>query len=209
MIRALFEKSRHEGTFPLRQGVFVAVAGPSGSGKDSVLAYARSRLGRLERDIVFARRVITRPSDPGDEEHDTVSKAKFERLEAAGSFALAWRANGLCYGLPAVLDEEMRQNRVVVANVSRAVIEEIGKRYANVIPVIISAPREVLAARLASRGRETRRAVLARLARGSTNELAVAGALEIDNSGPLEIAGDRFLELLRRAAARSDVCDTL
>ncbi len=203
------ERAADEAGYPIKQGVFVAVAGPSGSGKDSLIAYARDRLGHLhnDNDIVFARRAITRPALPGTEEHDTLSKADFERARAAGRFALSWCANGLSYGLPASLDDEMRAGRVVVANVSRAVIPQLGQRYAQVVPVIVTAPRNVLARRLSSRGRETMEEVLARLERSEAGMVPVPGAIVIDNSGSLEEAGNRFLEILRKAAAWSDTCD--
>jgi len=207
IVSASIQRAQDEAPFPIRQGVVVAVVGPSGGGKDSVMRYAKERLGSLEADIIFARRVITRPMEPGGEEHDTLDEAGFERRKAAGGFALSWCANGLSYGLPASVDEAMRQGKVVVANGSRAVIPEIRARYVHVLPVVITAPREVLAERLSSRGRETREEVLARLARGTASELAVTDGHVIDNSGPLEVAGERFLETLRKAAAWSDVCD--
>jgi len=207
MISASIERAQDEAPFPIRQGVFVAVAGPSGGGKDSVMTYARERLGSLEADVIFARRIITRPMEPGSEEHDTLDEAAFQREKDASRFALSWCANGLNYALPATLDDEMRHGRVVVANVSRAVVPDLKARYAHVQPVLVTAPREVLAERLARRGRETREEVLARLTRSTASDLAVPDALVIDNSGPLGEAGERFLEVLRKAAAWSDVCD--
>lgn len=201
------ERAVDEAGFPIKQGVFVAVAGPSGSGKDSLIAYARDRLGHLRNDVVFARRVITRPAVPGTEEHDTLSEADFESARAADRFALSWRANGLSYGLPVSLDDAMRAGRVVVANVSRAVIPQLSERYAQVMPVIVIAPRNVLARRLSSRGRETMEEVLARLERSEAGMIPVPGAIVIDNSGSLEIAGNRFLEALRKATAWSDIRD--
>jgi len=207
MISASIERAQDETPFPIRQGVFVAIAGPSGGGKDSVMTYARKRLRNLDTDVIFARRIITRPMEPGSEEHDTLDESSFEQAHAAGRFALSWRANGLHYALPVTLDDEMRRGRVVVANVSRAVIPDLKLRYAHVQPVLVTAPREVLAERLARRGRETREEVLARLTRSAASDLAVPDALVIDNSGLLEEAGERFLDVLRRAGAWSDVCD--
>ncbi|KFB08321.1 phosphonate metabolism protein/1,5-bisphosphokinase (PRPP-forming) PhnN [Nitratireductor basaltis] len=209
MISASMERARAETPFPIRQGVFVAVAGPSGAGKDSVMQYARERLGALAGDVVFARRVITRPMEADSEEHDSLEVEAFERAERDGCFAASWRANGLCYGLPAELDDIARAGQVVVANASRAVIPALGERYVNFQPVIITAPREVLADRLAARGRESRAELLQRLERAHSSELQVPQALVIDNSGPLEQAGEKFLAVLRRAAAWSDVCDTV
>lgn len=42
----------------------VYVVGPSGSGKDRLLRYARERLAD-EPGLVFAHRYITRPADAG------------------------------------------------------------------------------------------------------------------------------------------------
>ena len=80
--------------FPLRNGVFVAVVGPSGAGKDTLIAYARDRLAERRR-VEFVRRVITRPSDRSSEDHDTLADAAFDEAESAGSFALSWSAHGL------------------------------------------------------------------------------------------------------------------
>lgn len=201
MISQAYACTRDAACFPITQGVFIAVAGPSGSGKDSILSYAREHLGPLQGRVVFARRVITRPEKPDAEEHDSLSQAQFEKEKAAGHFAISWRANRLHYGLRSELDDEMRAGRVVVANVSRAAIPEIQKRYAQVFPVMVTAPRELLAERLSLRGRETKEEVGARLDRGERGELSVPDALVIDNSGPLTVAGERFLQILNKAAA--------
>lgn len=47
-------------------GAWVFVCGPSGAGKDSVLAWAREALAGRS-DIVFARRLITRPAQSGSQ----------------------------------------------------------------------------------------------------------------------------------------------
>lgn len=206
MISATIERAQEETPFPIRQGVFVAVAGPSGAGKDSVIDYARTRLGALANDVVFVRRIITRRPEAGGELHDALDEAAFERMRAEGRFALSWRAHGLGYGLPGSVDDVMRAGGVGVANVSRTVIPDIKARYAHVSTVLITANPEALAERLARRGRETREEVLARLARATDTALAVEDATVIDNSEPLEAAGERFLAVLRKAAAWSDVC---
>ena len=88
-----------------RQGAFVAVVGPSGAGKDTLIGYAKARLAEKGRGrFHFVRRVITRAADGSTEDHDTLSPMAFERAEADGAFALSWEAHGLCYGLPAEID---------------------------------------------------------------------------------------------------------
>ena len=76
--------------------MLVLVVGPSGAGKDSLLNAARAAFADDPR-IHFVRRVITRPADPGGEDHEPVNEAGF----AARSFALSWSAHGLSDGIPA------------------------------------------------------------------------------------------------------------
>jgi ribose 1,5-bisphosphokinase len=208
MVSALIEREISSAAFPVRHGVFVAIVGPSGAGKDTVIAYARDHFAGGE-GVDFVRRVITRPSDSASEDHDTLEDAAFEEAEHAGAFAVSWSAHGLRYGLPARLDETIGSGHVAVANVSRGAIALLKARYANVIVVEITASADILAQRLAARGRESRGEVLARLARSAELAGSVAGAIAIDNSGLREEAGERFVAVLRKAIAVSDVAGTV
>lgn len=183
-------------------GVFVPVVGPSGSGKDSLIGHARRRLAGHPA-ILFARRVITRPADPESEDHGTLNQTAFAEAEAAGAFALSWRSHGLSYGIPVEVDDTIRAGGVVVANGSRAVIPEIQTRYAHVTPVLVTVSPEVLAARLAARGRESADEIAARIARNADYAGFGAQCRLIDNSGSLEEAGERFVRLLLTAAERN------
>lgn len=207
MVSASIERAQSGASFPIRHGIFVAIAGPSGAGKDSVMDYARARLGPHAADIVFVRRIITRPMEPGSEVHDTLDFEGFVDAEAEGRFAASWRANGLAYGIPAEADDIVRSGRVVVANVSRGSMDALRGRYHHFLPVIVTAPSAILAERLSARGRESHEEVLARLERAEDRALQVDGAVVIDNCGRLEEAGEKFLQVLRKAAAWSDVCD--
>ena len=92
-----------------------------------------------------------------------------------------------------------------MANVSRSVIPALRERYANLAVVEITARPEILAERLAARGRESRGEVLARLARSAAVALSGPDVTSIDNSGARDIAGERFAEVLRKAMAFSDL----
>jgi ribose 1,5-bisphosphokinase len=204
MVSALIERELASVAFPVRNGVFVAVVGPSGAGKDTILDFARRHFAD-EADVEFVRRVITRPSDTAAEDHDTLADAAFDEAEAHGAFALSWQAHGLKYGLPASVDMAIADGRVAVANLSRGALPALRERYLNVMIVEITARPEILAERLAARGRESRGEVLARLARQAQFDAAAIGAISIDNSGDREEAGERFVAVLRKAIALSDV----
>lgn len=176
-------------------GWLVLVVGPSGAGKDTIIAYARERL-RDDPHIHFPSRVVTRVSDP-TEAVVAIAEAEFARAEAAGAFALSWRAHGLAYGVPGSVDDLIRRSGTVVANVSRTVVETARERYANCHVALIEAAPEIRAARLAVRGREGGAALLERLHR----EPAIGGALSADlvvvNDGAIEPAGEALLATLR------------
>lgn len=208
MVSALIERELSDAALPIRNGVFVAVVGASGAGKDTIIAYARDSFAGTD-GVEFVRRVITRPSDASSEDHDTLSDADFNEAEKHGAFAVSWAAHGLRYGLPLSLDRSMADGRVAVANVSRGAIALVKVRYANVMVAEITAPADILAERLARRGRESRGEVLARLARSAELGVCVSDAFTIDNSGPPEQAGERFVALLRKAIAVSDVAHSL
>src|SRR5688572_13101771 len=116
MVSALIEREQGS-ALPIRNGAFVAVVGPSGAGKDTLIAHAKTALAD-EPQVEFVRRVITRPSDGGaTEDHDTLTDGEFLEAQADGVFALAWEAHGLRYGLPASIDVAIENGHVAVANV--------------------------------------------------------------------------------------------
>ena len=88
---------------------------------------------------------------------------------------------------------------MAVANVSRTVIAEAARRFP-VRVIEVTAPPDILAARLASRGREDAADVAARLARS----VAVPDHVPVEavvNDGSLEDGVARFVAALNRAAA--------
>jgi ribose 1,5-bisphosphokinase len=163
-------------------GLFVAIVGPSGAGKDSVIRGLAERMGEA---IVVARRVVTRPSD-AHEDHDTLDEDAFARAERAGRFALAWAAHGLRYGVPVEVDVAIGEGRIVIGNISRAAVAAARARYARCAIVLVTARPEILAARLAARGREGATGRRDRLERAP--EGAIEPDLVIDNNGGLDNA---------------------
>ena len=148
---------------PIGPGRLIAVIGPSGAGKDTLLWLARDRLDG-NRNIVFPRRRVTREPSAA-EDNDLISEDEFAALVTAGAFAFWWDAHGLKYALGITIDDDIRDGKVVVCNVSRTVVGELRRRYANVRVVLVTAPADVLADRLAARRRAADGAIGARLSR--------------------------------------------
>lgn len=176
-----------------RPGVFVAIGGPSGVGKDTLIRYARDIL-RDDPRFVFVTRTITRKPDGGSEDHASVDDAGFDRLAASGAFALSWNAHGLRYGLPRTIDGDIAAGRVVVANISRAVLPDLQRRYARVLPIAIMADPSIVRDRLVARARETAEDIEQRVTRVAAN---TEGWIELQNSGPIEHAGNALVAILR------------
>jgi ribose 1,5-bisphosphokinase len=145
-------------------GKLVLVVGPSGAGKDSLLREA-ARILAPDRHIVFPRRVITRPGRDEAEAHDSMTVDEFLAALESGRFALSWEAHGLHYGIPCSIVDDLKDGRTIVVNVSRTIIADTAKRFRNLAVLQVTAPLEVMAERLAKRGRETAGDVAARLSR--------------------------------------------
>ncbi len=185
----------------LGPGAFVAVVGPSGAGKDTLLKLVQDRLG-TRADVHFPRRMITREADRALEDHDTISSAEFDRLRADGGCALSWRAHGLGYGVPGSADEAIRAGAVVLCNVSRSVIPVALKKYARTHVVLVTAPVSVLAERLANRGRESRDDVARRLKRAAYDLPEGVEAVVIENVGAPQTGARRLADIVLDLAAQ-------
>lgn len=163
-------------------GRFIAVVGPSGVGKDSFM----QALAAQEPRIVLARRVITRCSDAVGEDFDGVTVAQFRSRKDAGEFALSWEAHGLHYAIPATVTTHLQARRDVLANLSRGALIRAKERFAPFEVIHLTADRDVLAARLAARGRETAQQIMCRLDRADADLPEGIAALYLDNTGPLD-----------------------
>lgn len=176
-------------------GHMVVVVGPSGAGKDTLMAFAARHLaGRT--DVVFVRRAITRDGDAGGEDHDAVSDAEFDRLAETGGFAVSWGAHGLRYGIPSSTVKQVEDGLLVIANGSRSALPRFKAAFRSMTVVNITARPDVLAERLLARGRETREEVMRRLERGSPALDGDYDVLTIDNSGSVDEAGQAMIAAL-------------
>lgn len=189
------------------RGRLVLVVGPSGAGKDTLIGLAQAACAG-NSGVVFPRRIVTREAS-AHEPNLRLSPAEFDEALARGDFALHWDAHGLRYALPRSIADDLAAGRTVVANVSRTVIDAARARFAranaDVVVALVTAPAEVLAARLALRQRASDGRLDERLGRSAT--LAeISPDVTISNTGRAEDhAGDLLAVILRggETAARS------
>jgi ribose 1,5-bisphosphokinase len=177
------------------EGTMVVVVGPSGAGKDTLMALA-ARHFEGRSDVHFVRRVITRDGEAGGEDHLAVSEGGFEAMEKAGAFAVTWEAHGLRYGIPAEVFEPLHRGNLVIANGSRSVLHRFQATFPRLKVINVTARPEILASRLEARGRETHEDIMARLARGPLTVRGEYDVTEIDNSGSLEEAERKIVDAL-------------
>ena len=175
------------------KGRVFLVVGPSGAGKDTLLAGAAAADPRLH----WARRVITRDSVAGGEPFEGVSEAAFKSRLKANEFALHWQAHGLCYGVPVAEFKPLEDGRDVLINGSRAALSATLAAFPGLRVIQISAPMWILADRLSLRGRESHADIIARLQRATYALPEGVAAIEICNDATLEDGVAKLLHALR------------
>ncbi|QHE83537.1 phosphonate metabolism protein/1,5-bisphosphokinase (PRPP-forming) PhnN [Hydrogenophaga sp. BPS33] len=179
----------------------VYVMGPSGVGKDSVLAWVKAH-APAAAGIRFARRTVTRAADAGGEDHEPLTVEAFEQAVQAHAFALHWQANGLHYGIRHGQLAPLKQRQWVLVNGSRGHLPHALAAYPGLTAVHITARPETVRQRLLARGRESTEEVEARLRRARTF-VAPPGARCIANDGALADAGRALLRVMQGEQAPS------
>jgi len=181
------------------KGRLFYLIGPSGAGKDSLISYARQRLDG-EAAIVFAHRYITRPPLANDENHIALSENEFQARLEKGFFAMHWRSHGFCYGIGIEIDLWLARQCDVVVNGSRSYLPNAMDLYPDLRVILLDVSDGQLKYRLQTRGRETGKEVRTRLHHNHQLKAALLENVEdisiINNDGPLESAGDRFVKQL-------------
>lgn len=178
--------------------LFTAV-GPSGAGKDTLLALARA----ARPELALVRRVITRPEAAGSEDFEGVSTVEFAKRLAAGAFALHWQAHGLSYGIPKSELAPLSRGADVVFNGSRAALVAAAAQFPALVVILVTAPPALLATRLASRGREDHAEIAARVSRAALDLPANLDCIEVVNDSTPEAGAARLLAALRPQPAKA------
>jgi ribose 1,5-bisphosphokinase len=177
------------------RGALIYVMGPSGAGKDALLRYARDALS--EDELVFAHRYITRAPLAGDENFISLSEAEFATRERLGLFRFVWEAHGHHYAIGREIELWRDAGLTVIVSGSRAHFAAGAAGLDDIWPVHVTAAPEIVARRLALRGREPLAAIEARLRRDTGEVPSHKRLVTIENSGPLDDAGRLFVSFLK------------
>ncbi|WP_424964791.1 phosphonate metabolism protein/1,5-bisphosphokinase (PRPP-forming) PhnN [Dinoroseobacter sp. S375] len=178
-------------------GRLIAVVGPSGVGKDSVMA----ELVAQWPELCLLRRVITRAPDLGGEAYEAVSPETFERMVAEGAFCVHWGAHTLRYGIPSTAFDQVRAGQWCLANFSRDALVEAARIFPALTVLNLTASPETLAARLATRGRETPQVIAQRLAQADKALPPGLDVITLSNDGALDETVARTLAALQPVRA--------
>ncbi|MDP3887482.1 phosphonate metabolism protein/1,5-bisphosphokinase (PRPP-forming) PhnN [Hydrogenophaga sp.] len=173
----------------------IYVVGASGSGKDTLMGYARQKLAGDPR-VCFAHRYITRCATAGGENHVALTPQEFTSRENGKLFAMHWSSHGMHYGIGIEINQWLAKGITVVINGSREYLEEARQRYPELLPVTIDVATDVLRARLLARGREDAASVEQRLRRHETLQRQPLPGVRIQNNGLVEAAGDELVRLI-------------
>ncbi|MCY4334464.1 MAG: phosphonate metabolism protein/1,5-bisphosphokinase (PRPP-forming) PhnN [Litoreibacter sp.] len=174
-------------------GRLIAVVGPSGVGKDSVM----EGVAAARPDIHLVRRVITRAPGLGGEDYDAVSEAQFHELANNGAFALYWGAHGLFYGIPQSVRNHLKQGTDCLANFSRKALQAGADAFPNFMVLNITAHPETLASRLTARGRESASEIARRLSEANKPLPEGLDVITLSNDGTLDHTISRSVSLLQ------------
>jgi ribose 1,5-bisphosphokinase len=180
----------------------IYVMGPSGAGKDSVLQGLRDTWADLPT-AHWARRTITRATQPDGEAHESVTQQEFDNLDQEGAFAMAWQANGLAYGIRREELKPLSTGHCVFVNGSRAYLSQVLQQWPTLTVVHINASADVLLQRLNSRNRESVQDISERMSRRIAIDLPL-DAISIVNDGSLQEAVQSL-----RSQLQARLCDAM
>ena len=175
--------------------VIAYVMGPSGAGKDTLLALARRELAGST--ILFAHRFVTRDAAAGHENFISLSQEEFALRARLDLFSFTWQAHGLRYGISREIELWQTAGCRVVISGSRAHFTTQLMDRTDIAPILITAPAQVLAERLRRRAREDDAAQSERLARATALQIDHPRLVRIDNDGAPEDGAARLVQALR------------
>ncbi len=185
-----------------QSGKLFYVIGASGSGKDSLMNFARSRLASVGK-IIFAHRYITRPPEVQGENHVYLSNEEFKHRKKQGFFFMHWESHGLCYGIGSEINLWLANGYDVVVNGSRAYLSTALEECPETQVILVSTSTEVLRKRLLKRNRETPEEIEKRLHRATLLcNIEHRQLITLNNDADLAQSGAEFIKILTNFDSR-------
>lgn len=178
-------------------GRVIAVVGPSGVGKDTVLQGLHTALP----DSYLVRRVITRAPGAIGEDFNAVNQREFDDLVKNDAFTIHWRAHGLSYGIPRTIKAQLQQGKDCLVNFSRTALTEAATEFPRFIVLNVTAAPDTIAMRLTARDRETAEEIERRRAVSEKDLPPGLDVRHVHNDGPIEETVARAVALLCPQAA--------
>lgn len=172
------------------------LVGPSGVGKDTVLAQLKKHQYSRAQPLV-AHRYITRPVKEDDENHIELSEYDFDRRKKSGLFMFDWQSHGYQYAVGREVKKWLKSENSVIVNGSRNYLAAAREIYPSLVPVWMTVSEEILRERLYRRDRESADKIEARIQRNhELDELKPDDCVYINNNQSVEDTIGQFLALL-------------
>ncbi len=192
-------------TGPAVPGLVVVLSGPSGAGKDSVLAAALARDDRLAR-VVTAKTRSPRPGERDGVHHLFLSAGEFDDLLARGGLLEHAEVYGHRSGVPRdQVEELLGEGRTVVLRTDVQGARTLRARIPQALLVFLTVPGvDDLERRMRARGGDDEAAMRRRLA-AARAEMAEAARFDhviVNREGGLDAAAGELLAVIDRERAR-------
>ncbi len=189
---------------PVGAPVVIVVSGPSGAGKDAVIAGLRERTDAFTVPVTMTTRA-PRPSEVDGSDYIFVTQDEFARALAADELLEHAEVYGNFYGVPrAQLRDALDAGRDVIMRVDVQGVATLRGLLDGAVFVFVATPAAApLAARLHGRGDDPE-AITRRLAMAS-RELALSDGFDhvvVNADGGLDAAVDRLLDIVATERVR-------
>ncbi|MBE0468606.1 MAG: phosphonate metabolism protein/1,5-bisphosphokinase (PRPP-forming) PhnN [Methyloprofundus sp.] len=180
-----------------KKGCLFYVIGASGSGKDSLIAYARKHISDQSK-VIFMHRYITRPPELQGENHVFLDAEEFEYRDKNDFFSMQWDSHNLRYAIGKEIDFWLDQGVDVVVNGSRGYLLTALEKYPDMNVLLITCSIDVLCKRLIARGRESGEEISERIERARQFiDIQYPNVRIIKNDDSIEKSGHEFVQLLQ------------
>ena len=186
-------------------GLVVVLSGPSGAGKDSVLAAALDRDDRIAR-VVTAKTRAPRPGEQDGVHHLFLSPEEFDDLRARGGLLEHAEVYGHYSGVPRdQVEQLLAEGKTVVLRTDVQGARTLRAKIPQALLVFLTVPGvDDLERRMRARGGDDEAAMRRRLA-VAREEMAEAERFDhviVNGDGGLDAAVDELLAVIDRERAR-------